>query len=73
MPIPNFLLQYFVLHCVSLQNCESPLHMACKFGFDKVVQILTSHPRTDKFLKNKYGETPKDVSPFIRIKWKLFC
>ena len=36
--------------------------MACKFGFVKVVEILTVHPRTDKVLQNKYGDTPKDVS-----------
>ena len=35
--------------------------MACKFGFDGVVEILAAHPKTDKQLKNKYGETPNDV------------
>lgn len=35
--------------------------MACKFGFEEVVRILAAHPKTDKLLKNKYGETPKDV------------
>ena len=35
--------------------------MACKFGHDEVVRILAAHPKTDKLLKNKYGEMPKDV------------
>ncbi|KAK3100786.1 hypothetical protein FSP39_025313 [Pinctada imbricata] len=42
-------------------GCESPLHFACKFGFPEVVAVLVSHPKTDKFLRNRYGETPKDV------------
>ena len=43
------------------QGCEVPLHFACKHGFAEVVAVLISHPKTDKFVRNKYHETPKEV------------
>lgn len=56
----NFLVDLY-LNMPDKASCESPLHMACKFGFDGVVEILAAHPKTDKQLKNKYGETPYDM------------
>lgn len=44
-----------------LQGCEVPLHFACKHGFAEVVAVLISHPKTDKSVRNKYNETPKEV------------
>ena len=43
------------------QGCEVPLHFACKHGFAEVVAVLISHPKTDKSVRNKYHETPKEV------------
>ncbi|KAJ8285999.1 hypothetical protein GJAV_G00033350 [Gymnothorax javanicus] len=40
---------------------ETPLHFACKFGCPEVVNVLCSHPDTDKTCKNKYGQTPLEV------------
>lgn len=41
---------------------ETPLHFATKFGAAKVVQILVTYPQCDKNAKNKFSQTPKDVS-----------
>ncbi|KAJ8868378.1 hypothetical protein PR048_029894 [Dryococelus australis] len=41
---------------------ETPLHFAAKFGGVEVVKILVSYPQCDKKLKNKWDQTPKDVS-----------
>ncbi|XP_034026978.1 ankyrin repeat and LEM domain-containing protein 2 [Thalassophryne amazonica] len=40
---------------------ETPLHFACKFGCSEVVNVLCSHPDTDKNRENKDGEKPCDV------------
>nr|XP_029534295.1 ankyrin repeat and LEM domain-containing protein 2-like [Oncorhynchus nerka]XP_029534296.1 ankyrin repeat and LEM domain-containing protein 2-like [Oncorhynchus nerka] len=40
---------------------ETPLHFACKFGCPEVVNVLCSHPDTDKNCKNKYDRKPSDV------------
>ncbi|XP_078494457.1 ankyrin repeat and LEM domain-containing protein 2-like [Ciona intestinalis] len=40
---------------------ETPLHMACKFGFAGVVAELVSHPICNKTMKNKSNKTPADV------------
>ncbi|KAI1901071.1 hypothetical protein AGOR_G00056360 [Albula goreensis] len=40
---------------------ETPLHFACKFGCPEVVNVLCSHPDTDKHCKNKYNQTPSEV------------
>ncbi|KAJ8415386.1 hypothetical protein AAFF_G00423660 [Aldrovandia affinis] len=40
---------------------ETPLHFACKFGCPEVVNVLCSHPDTDKNCKNKYDQTPAEV------------
>lgn len=40
---------------------ETPLHFACKFGCPEVVNVLCSHPDTDKNCKNKDGQRPCEV------------
>ncbi|XP_048850179.1 ankyrin repeat and LEM domain-containing protein 2 [Brienomyrus brachyistius] len=40
---------------------ETPLHFACKFGCPEVVNVLCSHPDTDKNCKNKYDKKPCEV------------
>ncbi|KAM3867970.1 ankyrin repeat and LEM domain-containing protein 2 [Diretmus argenteus] len=40
---------------------ETPLHFACKFGSPEVVNVLCSHPDTDKNCRNKYDQRPCDV------------
>ncbi|XP_076127237.1 ankyrin repeat and LEM domain-containing protein 2 [Alosa pseudoharengus] len=40
---------------------ETPLHFACKFGCPEVVNVLCSHPDTDKHCRNKYDQKPCDV------------
>ncbi|KAM9857736.1 ankyrin repeat and LEM domain-containing protein 2 [Aulostomus maculatus] len=40
---------------------ETPLHFACKFGCPEVVNVLCSHPDTDKSRKNKDGLKPCDL------------
>ena len=47
---------------VLLQNCETALHFASKFGNPEVVKLLVDHRMCDKTLKNKYGETAREVS-----------
>ncbi|KAL4230684.1 Ankyrin repeat and LEM domain-containing protein 2 [Mactra antiquata] len=56
----NFLVDLY-LNMPDKGCCESPLHMACKYGHDKVVEILAAHPSIDKGMKNKWGCTPKDL------------
>ncbi|XP_054630876.1 ankyrin repeat and LEM domain-containing protein 2 [Dunckerocampus dactyliophorus] len=40
---------------------ETPLHFACKFGCPEVVNVLCSHPDTDKNCKNKDDLKPCDI------------
>lgn len=40
---------------------ETPLHIATKFGFLQVVQVLASHPCCDRLAKNVDGMTPQQV------------
>lgn len=40
---------------------ETPLHFACKFGCPEVVNVLCSHPDTDKNCLNKYNQKPYEV------------
>ncbi|XP_015238521.1 PREDICTED: ankyrin repeat and LEM domain-containing protein 2 isoform X1 [Cyprinodon variegatus] len=40
---------------------ETPLHFACKFGCPDVVNVLCSHPDTDKNCKNREGLKPSDL------------
>nr|XP_002736187.1 PREDICTED: ankyrin repeat and LEM domain-containing protein 2-like [Saccoglossus kowalevskii] len=47
---------------VLLQNCETPLHFASKFGSVEVVEILVSHPGVDKTVKNRNGETASQIA-----------
>lgn len=41
---------------------ETPLHFAAKFGSLEVVQVLIQYPQLQLSVKNKFGQTPKDVS-----------
>ncbi|KAM9822554.1 ankyrin repeat and LEM domain-containing protein 2 isoform X1 [Syngnathus typhle] len=56
-------------------GCETPLHFACKFGCPDVVNVLCTHPDTDKNCKNSDNQKPcdiicsrKDTSPEVREK-----
>ncbi|XP_057688116.1 ankyrin repeat and LEM domain-containing protein 2 [Corythoichthys intestinalis] len=40
---------------------ETPLHFACKFGCPDVVNLLCSHPVTDKNRTNSEGQKPCDI------------
>lgn len=45
-----------------MQGFDTPLHFACKFGNLDVVNVLTSHPAIVKNPRNKYDQTPAEVS-----------
>lgn len=58
---------------------ETALHFACKFGCPDVVNVLGSHPTTDKHCKNKNRQKPSSVicerkhkSPEIRKKIEAY-
>lgn len=40
---------------------ETPLHIACKFGYTDVVRELLSYPICNKSATNKFGDTPNDI------------
>ncbi|KAM4578075.1 ankyrin repeat and LEM domain-containing protein 2 [Fundulus diaphanus] len=40
---------------------ETPLHFACKFGCPDAVNVLCSHPDTDKDRRNREGLKPSDL------------
>ena len=46
---------------IPVQNNETPLHFACKFGYEEIVSFLVSFPQTCTEVKNSFGETPADV------------
>lgn len=41
---------------------ETPLHFAAKYGAYDVVLVFVQYPQLQLHVKNKYGQTPKDVS-----------
>ncbi|XP_072040627.1 ankyrin repeat and LEM domain-containing protein 2-like isoform X2 [Amphiura filiformis] len=43
-------------------NCETPLHFASKFGNADVVEVLVDNVMCDKTVKNKYGQTAKQIA-----------
>lgn len=40
---------------------DTPLHIASKWGADKVVEVLLSYPECDKFKKNRHDKLAQDV------------
>ena len=44
-----------------LQNNETPLHFACKLGYEKIVSFLMTFPGINTTVRNKYGETPDEI------------
>lgn len=40
---------------------ETPLHFAAKYGAYDVVLVFVQYPQLQLHVKNKYGQTPKDV------------
>ena len=45
---------------------ETPLHFACKFAFYEVAKLLLGHPLCDKELKNRDGDTAKNVRDYYQ-------
>ncbi|XP_015596881.1 ankyrin repeat and LEM domain-containing protein 2 isoform X2 [Cephus cinctus] len=41
---------------------ETPLHFAAKFGLKEVVRVLVSYPQCVKTLRNKYQQTPAEIT-----------
>ncbi|KAL2087714.1 hypothetical protein ACEWY4_016542 [Coilia grayii] len=56
----NYIVDLY-LNMPDKQNNETPLHFACKFGCPEVVNVLCSHPATDKQHRNKYNQRPASV------------
>ena len=50
---------YSPLH---LQNNETPLHLASKFGYEDIVAYLVALPPTDTGIMNRDGKTAADVA-----------
>lgn len=46
---------------------ETPLHFAAKFGSLEVIQVFIQYPQLQLSVKNKYGQTPKDVSIILNF------
>lgn len=52
---------------------DTPLHIAAKWGADKVVEVLLSYPECDKFKRNKYNKLAEDVSTFNSFPYSGCC
>jgi hypothetical protein len=44
-----------------VQNCDTPLHIASKYGFEEVVEFLLSFSQTDTTIRDRDGKTPAEV------------
>ena len=44
-----------------LQNNETPLHFACKLGYEEIVSFLMTFPGINTTVRNKYGKTPDEI------------
>ena len=44
---------------------ETPLHFAAKYGLKDIVKVLVSYAQCEKNAKNKYAQTPAEVSPIF--------
>ena len=40
---------------------DTPLHLAAKFGYPDIVELLTSEPSIDTKRLNKFGESASDI------------
>ena len=47
---------------------DTPLHLACKLGYEDVVSLLLSKPLTDARARNREGHTPAQL---VRSNLKL--
>lgn len=46
---------------------ETPLHFAAKYGAVEVVTVFVQYPQLKTDMKNKYSQTPRDVSWLITV------
>lgn len=61
LPKHTIFLLFLPLFFFFSQNCETPLHFACKYGHEDIVAFLVTFPSTCQTIKNKYGQVPADV------------
>nr|XP_054755516.1 ankyrin repeat and LEM domain-containing protein 2-like isoform X1 [Lytechinus pictus] len=54
-------LTHLYLNSLEKGNGETPLHFASKFGFVDCVSLLLGHPKCNKQMANKYGQTASEI------------